>query len=388
MILRKHALRCICLCLAFFICWEHLLSLICAAAPPHADATLPAVSAQSAILIEPQNGDVVYEKNAHVRLPMASTTKIMTAIVAMECADPTMIVDIPAEATCVEGSSIYLYAGERLSLEHLLYALLLESANDAAVAIAIAVAGSVDAFAQRMNDKAAQLGLCDTHFTNPHGLDHEQHYTTAYDLAKLAAYCMQNELFRTIVATRRTTIPLHETPDARLLLNHNRLLRVYPGAIGLKTGFTKRSGRCLVSAAARDGVMLIAVTLNAPDDWNDHMRMMDHGFARYEGLRLQVAGGYTQEIPVIGGIAPTVTVSNPMDVSVVLPAQHGPLTLCCELPRWVGGGIVQGQQLGQMVWRCDGEVIASAPLLAQTDNHALPRRRTLWQRIRALFFHH
>lgn len=363
-------------------------TLISSAKTVDADISVPGVSAQSAILIEAQNGEVVYEKNAHVRLPMASTTKIMTAIVAMEYADPAMMVEISPAAVGVEGSSIYLYAGERLSLENLLYALLLESANDAAVAIAIAVAGSVDAFAELMNLKAAALGLTDTHFTNPHGLDHEQHYTTASDLAKIAAYCMQNELFRTIVATQRMTIPLHDTEGVRLLLNHNRLLRTYEGTIGLKTGFTKRSGRCLVTAAERDGVMLIAVTLNAPDDWDDHSHMFDYGFDRYESLLLQTANGYTRTIPVIGGTQTSVTVTNPDEIRIVLPKQHGEVSFTCELPRWTVGGIVQGQQLGRLVWRCDGEIIASAPLVAQTSIPAMPHRLTLWERFLALFSHY
>ena len=383
--MRRRVLRLVCFCLVFCTLLGNNFTLISSAKTVDADISVPGISAQSAILIEVQNGNIVYEKNAHIRLPMASTTKIMTAIVAMEYADPAMMVEIPPAAVGVEGSSIYLYAGECLSLENLLYALLLESANDAAVAIAIAVAGSVDAFAELMNLKAAALGLTDTHFTNPHGLDHEQHYTTASDLAKIAAYCMQNELFRTIVATQRMTIPLHDTEGVRLLLNHNRLLRTYQGTIGLKTGFTKRSGRCLVSAAERDGVTLIAVTLNAPDDWDDHSHMFDYGFDRFESQLLQTANGYTHTLPVIGGVQTSVTVSNTNEVRVVLPRNHGEITFTCELPRWTVGGIVQGQELGHLVWRCDGEMIASVPLVAQTSVPAISQRMTLWERFLALF---
>jgi len=385
--MRRRVLRFGCLWLLFCILCANNFSLNAHAKPVDTNTWVPGVSAQSAILIEAQSGEIVYEKNAHVRLPMASTTKIMTAIVAMEYADPATIVEISPAAVGVEGSSIYLYAGERLSLENLLYALLLESANDAAVAIAIAVAGSVDAFAELMNLKAAALGLTDTHFTNPHGLDHEQHYTTASDLSKIATYCMQNSLFRTIVATQRMTIPLHDTEGVRLLLNHNRLLRTYEGTIGLKTGFTKRSGRCLVSAAERDGITLIAVTLNAPDDWDDHTHMFDYGFERFESQLLQSANGFKHSIPIIGGTQAAVTVSNQSEVRVVLPKHHGPIDLICEAPRWISGSILQGQELGKLVWYCDGEIIASVPLLAQTTIPMAPRHMTLWERFLAIFSH-
>ena len=175
----------------------------------------------------------------------------------------------------MEGSSVYLAQDEVLTLKELLYALLLESANDAAVAIAMAVDGSVDAFADRMNRYAAQLGLKDTHFVNPHGLDDDAHYTTARELALITRAALENPDFREIVSTQKTVIPLRGSEGVRLLLNHNRLLREYDGCIGVKTGFTKKTGRCLVSAAERDGVMLIAVTLGAPDDWNDHRRVSE-----------------------------------------------------------------------------------------------------------------
>ena len=229
----------------------------------------PSLSAESAILIEASTGDVVMEKNCDTRLPMASTTKIMTALTALSIASPETPIVTDAAAVGVEGSSIYLTEGETLTLEQMLYALMLESANDAAEAIAIGLCKSKEAFADEMNRIADEMGLTDTHFVNPHGLDDEEHYTTARELSTIALHAMQNELFRTIVSTRKTTIP-HSGEDAeRLLVNHNKLLRIYEDCIGVKTGFTKRSGRCLVSAAERDGVELIAVTLNAPNDWDE-----------------------------------------------------------------------------------------------------------------------
>ena len=361
--MHRHILRYGCLFFAALFFAVQGLSLASSAKAVMTDLSLPNVSAQSAILLEPTNELVIYEKNADTRLPMASTTKIMTAIVALEHAAPSATVTVSPLAVGIEGSSVYLYAGEQLSLEHLLYALLLESANDAAVAIAIAIAGSIDAFADLMNQKAAELGLRDTHFTNPHGLDHEDHYTTAADLAKIAAYCMENELFRTIVSTQRISIPLNDTEGARLLLNHNRLLRSYDGTIGLKTGYTKRSGRCLVSAVKRDGMTLICVTLNAPDDWDDHRGLFEYGFSLYTSVLLQEAGSFSYSLPVIGVRSSYAMLTNPNEVRVIISEQHGEISFTCEAPRWVAGNIAKGQQIGQLIWTCDGEIIACEPLV-------------------------
>ncbi|MBQ8861613.1 MAG: D-alanyl-D-alanine carboxypeptidase, partial [Clostridia bacterium] len=220
------------------------------------------VSAQSAVLIEAESGKIIYEKDAHTRRGMASTTKIMTALCAIESLPLDTVVTVPQEAAGVEGSSVYLKAGEKLTLENLLYALMLQSANDAAAAVAIATAGSIEGFAELMNAKAAELGLRDTHFENPHGLDGAEHYTTAYELAKIAAHALENEDFARIVSTVKHTVPATESSPARTLVNHNRLLRTYDDIVGVKTGFTKKCGRTLVSAAEREGVRLICVTLN------------------------------------------------------------------------------------------------------------------------------
>lgn len=374
--------------LSYLCCFPVLLFFLIQNATPVASATstsyvpgFPSVSAQGAILLETTNNQIIYEKNAHVRLPMASTTKIMTAIVAIEHGDPRMQITVPISAVGIEGSSIYLYEGEILTLEHLLYALLLESANDAAVAIAVAIAGSVECFVDLMNQTAISLGLKNTHFVNPHGLDHEDHYTTAFDLAMLADYCMQNELFRTIVATQRMTIPLHDQEGVRLLLNHNRLLRSYEGTIGLKTGFTKRSGRCLVSAVQRDSVTFISVTLNAPDDWDDHRSMFDYGFSKYTSVQLQRAEAYTRTIPLIGTRQASVDVYNQNEVRVTLPKTHGEIQMFCCAPRWTSGIIMQGSELGQLIWTCDGEIIAVEPLITKSAVSPLSYKNTRWKRL-------
>ena len=219
---------------------------------PAGDASLPAaltgVSARGAVLMEAESGDVVFGQNENARLPMASTTKIMTALVALEQLPLDTVVTVTRESVGVEGSSIYLVEGEVLTLEQLLYALLLESANDAAAAIAVAVAGSVEDFAVLMNEKAAELGLADTHFVNPHGLDHEDHYTTARELALIAKEALNNPAFREICSSRRKTIPLHGDEGVRVLINHNKLLTSYEGCIGVKTGFTTKTVLRIYSA--------------------------------------------------------------------------------------------------------------------------------------------
>ncbi|MBR6742292.1 MAG: D-alanyl-D-alanine carboxypeptidase [Clostridia bacterium] len=238
------------------------------------------VSARAAVLYEPDSNTFYYEKNADVRLPMASTTKIMTAVCALSLLDSNAVCSVPAEACNIEGSSLYLKAGDRISVNDLLYALLLRSANDAAAALAILSSGSIEAFAEEMNKTARMLSLENTHFDNPHGLDNETHYSSARDLALIMEYAMQNEIFAKITASSKHTVTF---PDrAQVLYNHNKLLFLRDDVIGGKTGFTKKSGRSLVSVAKKDGVTLICVTLSAPDDWNDHSRLYDSGFEAFE----------------------------------------------------------------------------------------------------------
>lgn len=323
----------------------------------------PSTSAKSAILIEAESGRVLYQSNAFVRMPMASTTKIMTAIVAIESGDIKRTVTISPDAVGIEGSSIYLYPDEQLTLEELIYALLLESANDAATAIAIEVAGSVDAFSVLMNQKAETLGLTATHFTNPHGLDHEAHYTTAFDLAKITAYALKNDTFRTVCSTVRKTIPLKGNEGTRVLVNHNKLLTRYEGAMGVKTGFTKKSGRCLVSAAERDGLTLIAVTLSAPDDWKDHAAMLDFGFERYEKVPLAEKGGLVIPLSIVGGNTESVLVANLEPASAMLKKDRGEITYRIEAPQILYAPLTQGTEVGRVTWLCDGEEIASSPLV-------------------------
>lgn len=235
------------------------------------------VSAKHAVLIDADTGDVLFEKDADTRAPMASTTKIATAIAIIEALPPDKKICVPKEAVGVEGTSAYLTEGEILTVRDLLHALLLSSANDAAVTLAIACDGDIPCFAARMNALAQALGLYNTHFENPHGLPSDAHYTTARELAILSAYAMHNPIFAEIVATKSYTC--RSSTTVRTFRNHNKLLSFSGDAVGIKTGFTKKSGRCLVGAAERNGAKLISVTLSAPNDWNDHLSLFHYGFS-------------------------------------------------------------------------------------------------------------
>lgn len=340
----------------------------CAAAPvAHAVDTPPTTSAASHVLMDADSGEILAEKDADVRRPMASTTKIMTALLALELLDPERVITVPPEAVGVEGSSIYLYHGERITVRTLLFALMLSSANDAAVALAIAASGSVEAFAARMNEKAAELGLADTHFCNPNGLHEEAHYTTARDLARLTAAALSNEAFAELVATRRYTAPQDGTDATRLFLNHNRLLRTLDGAIGVKTGFTRAAGRCLVSAARRDGLTLIAVTLHAPDDWRDHASLLEWGFSAYRRFTPSPAD---VTVPVVGGTQGSVILTPSGTLSLLLPRDGAQIECRLEAPRFLFGGFGAGEVKGRLVYYVNGKRAGDLPLVTASGTEA------------------
>lgn len=343
------------------------------------------VSAKAAVLIEASTGRVISAKNADVRLPMASTTKIMTALVAIESCDVSTVVTIPAEAVGIEGSSIYLSEGEQLTIEDLLYALLLASANDAAAAIAIEVGGSIEGFAEMMNEKALDMGLSDTHFTNPHGLDDPEHYTTSAELAKIAAAAMENDVFREMASTRKKTIPKNNGEGVRLLINHNKLLNSYEGCIGVKTGYTTKSGRCLVSAAERDGVELIAVTLSAPDDWNDHKTMLDYGFSLYESRILCTESEFQYTMPVISGKAEYVVLKNEGTLALTIPKNTPRLEFTVELPSFIYAPVTQGEQIGSLIYTIDGNIVAEMPIIASYSVDRAVYKKSFWERLSSLF---
>lgn len=262
----------------------------------NANAITP--SAKSAVLIDVKSANVLYQKNAHQKLPMASTTKIMTAICAIENGNLDDVVEVDKSAVGVEGSSMYLGYGEKITLRNLIYGLMLASGNDAAVAISIHISGSVEEFVKLMNETAKKIGANNTSFETPNGLDGENHYTTAYDLALITRYALNNKDFKEIVKTSKITIDWDGKDYDRTLTNHNKLLKTYDGATGVKTGFTKKSGRCLVSSAKRDGTEVVAVTLNCPNDWKEHTNMLDYAFENYKTVRVIKKGDYAKSFEV------------------------------------------------------------------------------------------
>ncbi|TGB04481.1 D-alanyl-D-alanine carboxypeptidase family protein [Halobacillus salinus] len=257
------------------------------------------VSAEHAVLMDSESGRVLYEKDAYDSSLIASTTKIMTAIIAIESGKLDEEVKVSGRAVRTEGSSIYLTEGEKIPLKDLVFGLMLRSGNDSAVAIAEHVGGSVEGFTHMMNEKAEWLGMNASHFENPHGLDGETHYSSAYDLGLLMAYSMKNDTFREVTGSDKYR---SENRDYAWMNKNKLLTKYYEPTNGGKTGFTKKAGRTLVSSAERDGMELIAVTLNAPDDWNDHQRMYEWGFDHFESVQLQKQGaikanGETYYIP-------------------------------------------------------------------------------------------
>lgn len=258
-------------------------------------------SARAACVLDVQTGRVLFESNMHDRLPMASTTKVMTALLAIENGNAADEVTCSENAFGVSGTSIYLSLGETLKLEEMLLGLMLSSGNDAAVAIAEHIGGTLGGFVDMMNARAKEIGAVNTHFANPHGLPDETHYTTAYDLALIAREAMGIPAFRTLVSTQRANITWEGRTYDRVLTNKNRLLSDYPGATGVKTGYTSRAGRCLVFGAKRDGLELIGVVLNCADWFDEAQRLMDGCFETYGMTRVLGLTESAGQVAVTGG---------------------------------------------------------------------------------------
>lgn len=262
----------------------------------------PEVSAGGAVLMDRESGRVLWGRNIHQRRYMASTTKIMTALVAIQEGELDDVVKVSQKAASVEGSSVYLEAGEEKKLEELLYGLILRSGNDAALAIAEHIGGSVENFNRLMTEKAREIGAENTFFQNPHGLHHDNHYSTAYDLALIASYALENEVFRGIVSVPRAIISWPSQRWNRVLHNQNKLLHLYEGADGVKTGWTSPAGRCFVGSATRAGWQLVVVVLNAPDMWEDAQNLLDYGFNAYERQQLLHKNQELKKVKIENGL--------------------------------------------------------------------------------------
>ena len=352
------------------------------ATPCSAQTIQADTSAQAAILIDLDNGRVYYEKNADAVLPMASTTKIMTALVVLESGmnlDEYFTVD--SSAIMVEGSSMGLQKGDKVTLRALCYGMLLPSGNDAANAAAVRVAGTVDNFCRMMNERAKEMGLENTNFQTPSGLDDDDHHTTARELAIITYNAMQNEDFREICKCTTATVEFGNPPYKRILYNHNRLLRTYEGTIGVKTGFTKKSGRCLVSAVERDGVGLICVTLNAPNDWNDHKRLYNSAFdalARIEiedpqtQYTVKVTGGMKSSVIIVPEFIPTASlamgeISNIKKSVTVDPFAYAPIKV--------------GDVLGEVVYTLGSVELARVDLVATEDVERITVKKNFFTKL-------
>lgn len=326
------------------------------------------ISAQSAVLICAESGEILFERNADKQLSMASTTKIMTSLLALEAGTPNREIVVTEEMVSVEGTSMGLVAGDSVSLIELVYGMLLQSGNDAANTVAYVIGGSPEGFADMMNARADKIGMKNTNFVTASGLDDDEHYSTAHDMALLAAECLKNPGFAAICSQKTAKLTYGNPPYARTLTNHNRLLWSYPDSIGVKTGFTKKSGRCLVSAARRGGITLVAVTLNAPDDWADHKELLDYGFSVCKSSLLTCDLSQTA-MPVSGGKKDSVALrlayrSEGLEgskcVLLIKPFEYAPVN--------------EGETVGKAVFVYGDRVVAEIPVVTaqSVEAHVVP----------------
>lgn len=346
---------------------------------PQGAYAAPDNKANAVILVQADTGQILYSKNADSHMLIASTTKIMTALVVLDYCDPDEQVKILPECTRVEGSSMYLKAGELYTVRDLLYGMLLVSGNDAATALACYCGGTIEGFAEMMNEKAREMGLTNSSFKNPHGLDADGHYSSAEDLATITCEAMKSELFAKIVSTKTYTV------GEQTYMNHNKLLWNYEGCLGVKTGYTIAAGRSLVSCAERNGLRLVCVTLSDPDDWNDHKQLYDWAFSNYEYKRI-LPMGVICELPVISGAKESVGISAAED-SRILVEKNANISFSLELPKFVYAGIKAGECVGRAFVKQNDTVIAEYPLnYAESVELADNAKLSAWGRIKRAWF--
>lgn len=343
------------------------------------------ISAQAYVLYCADNGEVLLSDNADTELPIASITKIMTTLLTLEYAEKdNQVVEFTDEMTA-EGSSMYLKIGEKVTLYDLAVGMMMQSGNDAANAAAISIAGSIEDFAALMNDKAKEIGMTHSHFVTPSGLDDPAHYSTAHDMALLMAYALKNKDFAYITSQSSMTVNFIYPADKFITYpNHNKLLRMYDSCIGGKTGYTDRSGRTLVSAAKRDGMTLIAVTLNDRNDWHDHIALYDYGFENYKAVTLNPA--QNDSLNVVGGVQDTVPLYADKTAVVVKSSDNIEEKIC--LPSFLYAPVEKGESVGKIIYTLDGEVIAEIPLKAAETVDYNNTKRSFIEYIKDIFKWH
>lgn len=347
----------------------------------------PYVSAVSAVVINSATGNIVYEKNAYEQRAMASTTKIMTALLTIEAGDLDKIFTVDSYAIMVEGTSMGLREGDIVTRRALCYGMLLPSGNDAANAAAVSVGGSMDNFVKLMNNKAQQLGMAQTHFANPSGLDAQGHYSTAYDMALLTKAALENDTFRSICSLSEARVEFGNPPYSRMLYNSNKLLYLYDGCFGVKTGFTDNARRCLVSAAEKDGVTLIAITLNAGDDWNDHAKMLDYGFSLVESRELPCFSE-TMTLPVVGGTSGSVRIVQKNKTALALTGEEARnIEINIYLEHFLYGGFSKGTYVGKAIYTLNGTILAEEALVTADAVGAEESTLSVFDRIMRLILY-
>ena len=353
---------------------------------PAGDA-IPKVTARSAVVIEAKTGKVLYERNMdQVRYP-ASTTKMMTLLVALENSKPEDIVTVGKNAYNVEGSTMWLEEGERLKMEDLEYGIMLVSGNDATVAIAEHVAGSVPKFAEMMNKKAEEIGATSTHFVNCNGLPAPNHYTTAHDLAKIAAHGFNNVPdFERIVSTKERRVPGRKNPDTELLRNENLLLHIYKGCNGVKTGYTDAAGRCVVTAAKRNGVQLVSVVLDGLYMWDDSILMLDYGFTQVDPFTVVKQGEKLEPVEISGGEKNKISVSVKDEITVGCKLEdRNMFKKEVVLNKGIEAPVKMGDIVGKMNVLYEGKVIGSADIISNEAVAPVPWYIAIWNKVRSFF---
>lgn len=371
--------------ISFVLCFA-ILFVFSSAVVTAADDAVPKTSAEAFVLYCADNGQILCSKNENKKMKPASTTKIMTSLLALEEAASLNKKVKFTEAMTAEGSSMYLKVGEVVTLKDLAAGMMMASGNDAANATALTVSGSTEKFSELMNGRANQIGMRNTHFVTPSGLDDDNHYSTAFDMALLMAYALENEEFAQLTSQKSVTVDFIEPASKKTTYsNHNRLLSLYKYCIGGKTGYTMAAGRCLVSAAKKDGITLVCVTMNDRNDWKDHASLYDYGFSQLYSYQTEDSK-FCVDVPCVGGTADKVAVMGEKDVPVIVQSEDkDKIVRKVYLDSFVYAPIKANQTVGKIEYLIDGKTIARVNLVAVNDVNSQKENKSLFDIIKELF---